>query len=74
LLTFEQGYKLRDMIAEVDTDNNKTVEFDEFIEMMKKVKSSGGKVVSQFAKARSFCWLMLSLDLANLSDAAVLLC
>ena len=29
-------YKLRDMIAEVDTDNSKTIEFSEFLEMMKK--------------------------------------
>lgn len=40
------------MIAEVDTDNNKTIEFEEFLQMMKKVKASGGKVVSQFASVR----------------------
>ncbi len=27
------------MIAEVDTDNNKTIEFDEFLSMMKKVRA-----------------------------------
>jgi len=43
------GYKLRDMIAEVDTDNSKTIEFSEFVAMMKKVRQSGGKFVNQFA-------------------------
>lgn len=32
-------HQLRDMIAEVDTDNNKTIEFDEFLSMMKKVRA-----------------------------------
>ncbi|XP_066925792.1 plastin-3-like isoform X2 [Clytia hemisphaerica] len=35
------GYKLREMIAEVDTDKNGTVEFNEFIEMYCKVSSKG---------------------------------
>lgn len=43
------GYKLRDMIAEVDTNNNKTVEWDEFITMMKKVRVGGSQLVGEFA-------------------------
>ncbi|KAL5480026.1 hypothetical protein EMCRGX_G023641 [Ephydatia muelleri] len=34
------AYKIRDMIKEVDIDENGTVEFGEFIEMYKKVRSS----------------------------------
>lgn len=33
------GYKIRDMIKEVDLDENGTVEFNEFVEMFKKVKA-----------------------------------
>ena len=31
------GYKIRDMIKEVDLDENGTVEFDEFIEVCFKI-------------------------------------
>ncbi|XP_064384234.1 fimbrin-like [Halichondria panicea] len=37
------GYKVRDMIKEVDIDENGTVEFAEFIEMYKKVKAGKTK-------------------------------
>lgn len=43
------GYKLRDMIAEVDKDKNGTVEFNEFVEMLKGIRS--GKVQYSFQKA-----------------------
>ncbi len=60
-----RSFKLRDMIAEVDLDNNKTVEFSEFLVMMKKglseicllhdipVRASGGKVSGGFATLTS---------------------
>ncbi|XP_057297858.1 plastin-3-like isoform X1 [Hydractinia symbiolongicarpus] len=35
------GYKLREMIEEVDKDKNGTIEFDEFLEMYCKVTSKG---------------------------------
>ena len=41
------GYKIRDMIKEVDLDENGTVEFQEFIEMYKKVKSGKKKFALQ---------------------------
>lgn len=41
------GYKIRDMIKEVDIDENGTVEFDEFIEMYKKVKEGKTKFALQ---------------------------
>ncbi|PIK35186.1 hypothetical protein BSL78_27988 [Apostichopus japonicus] len=43
------GYKLREMIAEVDRDKNGTIEFDEFIEMLKGIRS--GKVQYSFQAA-----------------------
>lgn len=39
------GYKIRDMVKEVDKDENGTVEFDEFLEMYSKAKQ--GKVTYQ---------------------------
>ncbi|EGD72489.1 L-plastin [Salpingoeca rosetta] len=44
------GYRLREMIAEVDTDKSGTVDFDEFINMMKKARASGGKSASSMYK------------------------
>lgn len=44
------GYKLRDMISEVDTDNSKTIEFNEFIDMMRRVRVSGSKNASSLYK------------------------
>jgi hypothetical protein len=41
------GYQIRDMIKEVDIDENGTVEFDEFVEMYKKVKSGKKKFALQ---------------------------
>ena len=41
------NFKIRDMIAEVDTDQSGTIEFNEFLNMMKRVRASGGKVASQ---------------------------
>jgi hypothetical protein len=42
------GYKIRDMIKEVDLDRNETVEFGEFVTMLAKVKS--GKVSYKLAE------------------------
>lgn len=43
------GYKLRDMIREVDDNKNGTVEFDEFLKMLKSVRSD--RVEFTFQKA-----------------------
>lgn len=37
------AYKIRDMIAEVDTNSSGSVEFDEFVDMMRRVRVKGGK-------------------------------
>jgi len=42
------AYKIRDMIAEVDTNHSGTVEFEEFLEMMRKVRVGGGKVTQLY--------------------------
>ncbi|XP_065901853.1 fimbrin-like [Dysidea avara] len=49
------GYKIRDMIREVDIDENGTVEFDEFIKMYEKVKNQkkGFKLAETAEKAKN---------------------
>ena len=45
-LTNVFSFQLRQMIEEVDTDKSGTIEFEEFIQMIKKARSSGGKGAS----------------------------
>ena len=45
-----QGYRLREMIAEVDADQSSTIDYDEFLNMMKKARASGGKSASSLYK------------------------
>ncbi|XP_071955522.1 plastin-2-like [Antedon mediterranea] len=45
------GYQLRELVAEIDSNKNGTIEFNEFIEMFKGLKS--GKVSAQFGKVIS---------------------